>query len=79
MPAKRRKPQPSERTITALDYAAWKKAARAILKEKHGIDAPTVRERDWRFAYITGAPPDAGAEIAWRNHYNTSVTPRRKR
>ena len=61
------KPAPA----AAGGYASWKKAARAILKEQHGIDAPTVRERDWRIAFITGAPPDAGAEIAWRNHSNT--------
>lgn len=81
MPAKRRKPQPSERTVTARDYDAWKKAGRAILKEQHGIDAPTVRECDWRTWYIGGLPPDAAAEAAYRNTYNAQppITGWRKR
>ena len=54
----------------ALDYSAWKQKARKILQDKHGVTAPMIRERVWRDAYVTGAPPDAGAEIAWRNSWN---------
>ena len=43
----RPKAKPTQGTPAALDYAAWKKAARAILREQHGIDAPK-------------APPDQG-------------------
>ena len=71
------KPAPA----AALDYAGWKAAARAILKEQHGVSAPTIRERDWRNVYITGAPPGAGAEMAYRNSWNARppITGRRKR
>jgi len=81
MPRKKTRPPPAPASESpALDYAAWKKAARQILKQQHGIEAPTVRERDWRNVFITGAPPDAGAEMAYRNHYNAArMTERRKR
>jgi len=63
----------------ALDYSGWKRAARAILKEQHGMAAPIIREKDWRVWYITGVPPDAGAEMAARDQYNAAHSTERKR
>jgi len=34
--------------------AAWKKSAREILKEQHGIAATGIRERDWRVWFVVG-------------------------
>lgn len=63
---------------TALDYAAWKKAAREMLREQHGITA-AVRERDWRVWYIAGTPPDAAAQMARVNYDNSRPAAERTR
>jgi len=76
MTAKRRRSTPTKAKAApasaspALDYAAWKKAAREILSERHGVSAPVIREKDWRVWFIAGAPRDAGAEMAYRISYN---------
>jgi hypothetical protein len=57
----------------------WKKLRARFFARSTASTAPTVREKDWRDVFITGAPPDAGAEMAYRNSYNAPRPAQRTR
>jgi hypothetical protein len=63
--ATRRKPG-----APSLTYSQWLAAAGAPVQA-----SPSMRPRDWRNLYISGATPEQAAEYAERRRYNSEIAP----